>query len=301
MTHHTYKGIFPILYTFFNEDGSIDKAAMKRQVDVCINAGAHGIVILGIVGEFDKLNVNEKRKITEIVAEAINGRVPLAVTVSEPSVPGQIEFMRAAEQIGADWTILQPPQLKGIPEIEIIRFFGAIAEHATKPVALQNNPVNLNVWLTNESLKTVNRNHPNVNILKGEGPIPVVQKLMEETDGVFDVFTGLGGREMTLTHALGCVGCIPAPDCIDIQCRMFELLDAGDKDGLKEAELIHQSILPMIQFALHSSAHMLAYGKQMFAWRAGIKSVHSRAPAIAPNPYNLGLAKSFVQALPSLD
>jgi len=81
MTHHPYKGIFPILYTYFNEDGSIDRAAMQRQVDVCINAGAHGIAILGIVGEFDKLNVNEKREITEIVAEAVDHRVPLAVTV----------------------------------------------------------------------------------------------------------------------------------------------------------------------------------------------------------------------------
>jgi 2-keto-3-deoxy-L-arabinonate dehydratase len=301
MAHHPYKGVFPILYTFFNEDGSIDKAAMKRQVDACINAGAHGIAILGIVGEFDKLNVIEKRTITEIVAEAVNGRVPLAVTVSEPSVPGQIEFMRAAEQAGADWTILQPPQLMGIPEIEIIRFFGAVAEQATKPVALQNNPVNLTVWLSNEGLKTVNRNHPNVNILKGEGPIPVVQKLMEETDGVFDVFTGLGGREMTLTHALGCVGCIPAPDCIDVQCRMFELLEAGDEESINEAEQLHQSILPMIQFALHSPAHMLAYGKQMFAWRSGIKDIYPRAPAITPNAYNLGVAKSFVQTLPNLD
>lgn len=297
MPHHTYKGIFPILYTFFNADGSIDKAAMKRQVDVCINAGAHGIAILGIVGEFDKLNVNEKRNVTEIIAEAIDGRVPLAATVSEPSIPGQIEFMRAAEDMGADWTILQPPQLKGIPEIEIIRFFGSVAEHATKPVALQNNPVNLDVWLTNDGLKTVNRNHPNVNILKGEGPIPVVQKLMEETDGVFDVFTGLGGREMTLNHALGCVGCIPAPDCIDIQCKMFELLDAGGAANLAAAEKLHQSILPMIQFALHSPAHMLAYGKQMFAWRAGIETVHPRAPGLTPNAYNLELAKTFIEPL----
>lgn len=300
MPHHAYKGIFPILYTFFNEDGSIDKGAMKRQVDVCIAAGAHGIAILGIVGEFDKLNVNEKRSITEIIAEAVDGRVPLAVTVSEPSVPGQIEFMQAAEKMGADWTILQPPQLKGIPEIEIIRFFGSVAEHAHKPVALQNNPVNLNVWLSNESLKTVNRNHPNVNILKGEGPLPVVQKLMEETDGVFDVFTGLGGREMTLTHALGCIGCIPAPDCIDVQCKIYGLLEVGDKSSRMEAETLHQSILPMIQFALHSPAHMLTYGKRMFARRAGIKTVHPRAPAIPANVYNMEVAKAFVDQLPEL-
>lgn len=300
MPHHPFKGIYPILYTFFNADGSIDTGAMKRQVDVCINAGAHGIAILGIVGEFDKLNVIEKRAITEIIAEAVDGRVPLAVTVSEPSVPGQIAFLRAAENLGADWIILQPPQLKGIPEIEIIRFFGHVAEQASKPVALQNNPVNLNVWLSNEGLKTVNRNHPNVNILKGEGPIPVVQKLMEETEGVFDVFTGLGGREMTLTHALGCIGCIPAPDCIDVQSKIFTLLENEDAQSQLEAEKLHQSILPMIQFALHSPAHMLVYGKRMFAMRAGIKTVHPRAPALTPNDYNLGVAKAFVDQLPAL-
>ncbi len=301
MPHHPYRGIFPILYTFFNRDGSIDRTAMKRQVDVCINAGAHGIAILGIVGEYNKLDVKEKTTITDIVAEDIDGRVPLAVTVSEPSVPGQIDFLRAAEQAGADWTILQPPQLKGIPEIEIIRFFGAVAERAVKPVALQNNPVNLDVWLTNEGLKTVHRNHPNVSILKGEGPIHVVQKLMEETKGIFDVFTGLGGRELPLTHGLGCVGCIPAPDCIDIQCRIFELLDSAEPDKLQQAESLHQKILPMIQFALHSPAHMLAYGKQMFAWRAGIKTVYPRAPAITPTAYNLQLAKRFIAPLSQFD
>lgn len=57
----------------------------------------------------------------------------------------------------------------------------------------------------------------------------------------------------------------------------------------------------MIQFALHSPAHMLAYGKQMFAWRADIKSIHPRAPAISPNTYNLDVAKAFVQDLPTLE
>src|SRR3546814_19608925 len=52
----------------------------------------------------------------------------------ETSIPGQIEFMRAAEAAGASWVILQPPPIKGIPERELVRFFGAVAERAQVPV-----------------------------------------------------------------------------------------------------------------------------------------------------------------------
>jgi dihydrodipicolinate synthase/N-acetylneuraminate lyase len=90
-----------------------------------------------------------------------------------------------------------------------------------------------------------------------------------------------------------------------VQVRIFKLLDAGDQESVAEAKQLHRSILPMIQFASHSPApapaHMLAYGKQMFAWRADIKSIHPRAPPILRNTYNLDVAKVFVQDLPTLE
>src|SRR5438552_4039888 len=82
---------------------------------------------------------------------------------------------------------------------------------ASLPVGIQNNPVNLDVWLSNEGLRTLNRNHPNVHLLKGEGPVTLVQRTIEETDGAYDVFCGLAGKEMPMSLKAGCVGCVPAP------------------------------------------------------------------------------------------
>src|SRR5215831_14416556 len=104
-----FHGIYPMLYAFFNRDGSLDRAAMARQVEACIAAGAHGIAVLGLATEVPKLNVTERRQLMESVAADVRGRVPYAVTVAEPSVAGQIEFARAAAGAGADWVILQPP------------------------------------------------------------------------------------------------------------------------------------------------------------------------------------------------
>lgn len=292
---NAFRGIYPVLYTFFDSRGAIDRAAMQREVEVCIDAGASGITILGIAGESTKMNVNERRRVLDIVAEAVAGRVPLAPIINEISAEGQIEFVRAAEDAGAAFTILQPPQIKGIPEAELVRFLGSIADRATKPVAIQNNPVNLEVALSNASLKAINRNHANVSILKGEAGIALMHQLMQETEGVFDVFSGLGGRELTLTQRIGCVGCMPAPDWVDIQVRIVELLESGDDQDRREAERLYRSILPAIQFMLHSPAHMLCYGKHTFALRAGIGGIHPRAPAITPTDFGLQIAGEFVR------
>jgi 4-hydroxy-tetrahydrodipicolinate synthase len=295
-----FHGIYPMLYTFFDKTGDLDRRAMRGQVDACIRAGAHGIAILGIVGEYNKLDVRERLAVLNCVAEDIDGRVPLAVTVPEPSIAGQIAFVGAAEAAGASWVILQPPPVKGVPEAELVRFFGAVAEKASVPVAIQNNPVNLDVWLTNGGLKTLNRQHRNVWLLKGEGPVTAVQRTIEETEGAFEVFCGLAGKEMPMSLRAGCVGCVPAPDCVDLQVRLYEAMRTGTTAGENEAERIHREILPLLHFMTHSPEHMLCYGKRLMARRLSIEEVHPRLPCILPTPFGTRVADHYSAGLPDL-
>ncbi|HUK09277.1 MAG TPA: dihydrodipicolinate synthase family protein [Stellaceae bacterium] len=297
MSKGQFHGIYPMLYTFFNAEGGLDRVAMRRQVNACIKAGAHGIAILGIVGEFNKMDVSERLRVLECVAEDIGGRVPLAVTVPEPGIPGQVAFVKAAERVKASWVILQPPPVKGVPESELVRFFGAVAEKAAVPVAIQNNPVNLDVWLTNAGLKTLNRNHQNVCLLKGEAPVTAVQRTIEETDGAYDVFCGLAGKEMPASLRAGCVGCVPAPDCIDLQVRLYNAMRTGTTEGEAEAEQIHRGILPLLHFMTHSPEHMLCYGKRFMARRLGLAEIHPRQPCIQPTPFGMQVANRYGAAL----
>jgi 2-keto-3-deoxy-L-arabinonate dehydratase len=297
MAKGKFHGVYPMLYTFFDADGGIDRGAMRRQVDACIKAGAHGIAILGIVGEYNKMDLRERLSLLECVAEDVAGRVPLAVTVPEPSIAGQIAFAKAAEAAKTAWVILQPPPVKGVPEAELVRFFGAVAEKVSVPVAIQNNPVNLDVWLTNAGLKTLNRNHGNVWLLKGEGPVTAVQRTIEETDGAFDVFCGLAGKELPMSLRAGCVGCVPAPDCIDLQVSLYESMRTGTTAGEIEAERIHRAILPLLHFMTHSPEHMLCYGKRFMARRLALTAVHPRAPCILPTPFGMQVADHYGTAL----
>ncbi len=295
-----FHGIYPMIYAFFGSDGRLDRGAMKQQVEALIAGGVHGIAILGIVTEYNKLDVNERRQVIEWSAEDVAGRVPLAVTVNEMSVPGQIEIARLAAEVKADWIILQPPPVKNVSETELVGFLGKVADASPLPVAIQNNPVNLDITLSASALKTLNRNHPNVTLLKGEGPIDYVRRLIEDTDGTFTVFNGRGGMELPSSLRLGCAGLIPAPDCVDVLAQVYDLFQKGDEASIAQAEELHASVLPLLTYVMASPEHMLCYGKRLFARRAGIAEVHPRHPCVLPNAFGESIVARYAAALPSL-
>lgn len=300
MIDYPFKGVYPILYMFYSADGGVDREAMRLQTERCVAAGAHGIAVLGNVTEVDKLTPAERTLVMEVVGEAIGGRVPYAVTVGEPDADGQKAFVRQAQAAGADWVILRPPPGRGHSEANLLRFFGSIADGCELPVAVQNNPVHLDSWLSNDGLLTLHRNHPNVTLLKGEGPAVVVQEVIEATEGKLAVFSGRGGLEYLTSLRSGCAGLIPAPDVLEVQVRIFELFERGDDAALAEAERLHRQVLPLIVFMSQSLAGMLCYGKRLIARRLGISEIHPRGEEMRPSAFGLAEVERLTADLPPL-
>lgn len=294
-----FRGVWPILYAFFDANERLDRAAMRAQVEACIRGGAHGIAVLGLVTEFHKLTLLERRTIIDWALEDVAGRVPVAVTVNEAGVAAALEVCRAAEVAGAAWLILQPPQMAGMNEAALVRFMGALAEGVSIPCGPQNNPAMMDVALSASALRTLNRAHPQFRMMKGEGPILYVKRLIEETEGAFAIFNGLAGLELTDTHRIGCAGMIPAPDVADVQARIWNLMDAGDEEA---AEALHRSVLPLATFMMmpRTAEHFAAYGKPFFAKRAGIAPPHGRRPCVEPHPLGAEILERLGRGLPSL-
>lgn len=288
MSIAAYSGIYPVLYAFFDEHDRIDCEAMAKQVDYCIRNGAHGVAVLGLVTEVHKMNVNERLALVEMVGGMIGGRVPYAVTVGEPNLRGQIDFAQAAACAGADWVVLQPPPIKGTREADLIRFFGAVAESIGIGVAVQNNPVNLDVSMSVKGLIELNRSHPNISLLKGEGYSIDIERVIDGSGGAYRVFGGHGGIEFLSLLRSGGVGLIPAPDFLVPQVRIFELWREGTEAARREAERMHREILPAIVFMSRSLPGMLCYGKRLFARQAGIDEPRDRFPALQPTRFGLG-------------
>ena len=296
-TNTKFHGVYPILYSFFDDQGQLDREAMRRQVNACVAGGAHGIAVMGLATEVGKLDVNERRRVIEWVGEDINGRVPYAVTVGEGSVSGQIEFVKAAQAVGADWAILQPPAIGGVPESEYVRFLGDVADKAEIPLAVQNAPGLMATSLSNSGLKELNRQHPNVCLLKGEGPATYLKQLMDDTDGAFDIFGGMAGIQFPDSLRAGCVGMIPAADLFDPQVKIYELMQQGTPDSIAEAERLHRELLPLIVFMMSSVENFIAYGKRLLAKRLGLKNGNARQPSLPVTDFGLQIMSHWAEQL----
>jgi 2-keto-3-deoxy-L-arabinonate dehydratase len=295
-----FHGIHPILYAFFDADGRPLRAPIVAQVEAAVRHGAHGVAVLGLATETNKLDASERRQIMAWTAEALRGRLPLAVTVAEPSVHGQVAFVRSAKDVGADWVILQPPPVTGVSENELLRFFGAVAATTDLPVAIQNAPQFLGAGLSNSALATLNRQHPNVCMLKGEAPAHIIERLVADTEGMYRVFNGRGGMELPECLRAGCAGMIPAPECFDVQVAVYEAMRRETPEGEAEAERRYREILPLIVFMMSSVETFVCYGKRVVARRLGIEHVFDRAPCLPPTEFGLLTAERLAAGLPLL-
>lgn len=292
-----FHGVYPILYSFFDEQGRLDREAMRRQVNGAIAAGAHGIAVMGLATEVGKLDVNERRQVIDWVGEDVAGRTPLAVTVGEGSVAGQVAFVKAAIDAGADWCILQPPTITGVPEAEYVRFLGDVAEKVDIPLAVQNAPGLMATSLSNAGLKTLNKAHPNVCLLKGEGPATYLKQLIEDTDGAFDIFGGMAGIQFPDSLRAGCVGMIPAVDLFDPQVKIYELMRKGTPDAIAEAERLHRDLLPLIVFMMSSVENFIAYGKRLAARRLDLPNHAARQPSVPVTEFGCEVMEHWARHL----
>jgi 2-keto-3-deoxy-L-arabinonate dehydratase len=288
-----FAGIHAILYALFDSQERLDRGAMRRQAEICLSLGVHGMAALGLATEVSKLTLTERRMVMEWVAEDTGGQAPLAFTIFGSSVEEQVEQVRAAEQARADWVILQPPMVGSFGAGEYIRFFGRVAGATSLPVAIQNAPAYMGRGLSVEDIQTLVAQHPNIRVVKGEGPAVDIRHLIEVTEGRLPVLNGRGGIELVDNLRAGCAGLILAPDTIDYALRAHASFVAGDEDG---AEAAYREMLPAAVFIMQSIESLICYGKRLFGARAGIE-IHDRAPAMRPTEFGIGLVERHAARL----
>ena len=286
-------GINAILYALFDANERLDREAMRRQVRHCLAVGVHGMAALGLATEVAKLTEAERRTVMDWVAEDTAGLVPLGFTIFGASVAEQVAQVRHAEQVGADWVILQPPMVGSYGAAEYIRFFGRVAEVTTLPVAIQNAPAFMGRGLSAAEIADLVRQHPNIQAIKGEGPVTDIAGVIAATGGNLPVFNGRAGLEMLDNFRIGCRGLILAPDCIDYAVAAYEAFRQGNHAS---AETLYARMLPAVVATMQGLEHLICYGKRLYAARVDEK-IEDRAPALRPNETGLEMVTRLADHL----
>ncbi len=179
-----WKGVFPAITTQFRSDESLDLAATAKHLELMIEAGIHGVVLLGTVGENTALESGEKLEVLRAMKQAAAGRVPVLTGVAEYTTALACRYAREAEKIGVDGLMVLPAMVYKADGREALAHFRAVARASSLPVMIYNNPVAYPVDVTPEMFAE----------LADEPSVVAIKESSENVRRVTDLVNVVGNR-----------------------------------------------------------------------------------------------------------
>lgn len=243
-----WRGIFTIPCTPFDDQGVLDKESLRREIQFCIEAGAHGIVFPVNASDFWTLSDEERQEAVEIVVREVQGRVPVVVGVAGASDPHAVAFAKHAQAVGADAVIAMPPYVRVAAEKDIFRYYQALSEAVSVPIFVQNHDAPGGTRMSPEFCAKVVRELPNVDWIKEE-TLPANHAIETELrlagPKLRGVMGGLAGRYVIDEHRRGACGNMPACEMTDVAVQVWNALDAGED---RKARDIFNRLLPVLNY-----------------------------------------------------
>ena len=143
-----WKGIYPALTPKFTEDDQLDILAYLNNVDAQMDAGIHGCVIAGSLGEASTLTQDEKVFLLTQTLSHVNGRISVIMNIAEQSTKEAVTAAKNAQEAGADGLMMLPPMRYISDDRETIEFYKAVATSCDLPIMTYNNPHDYKIEIT---------------------------------------------------------------------------------------------------------------------------------------------------------
>jgi 4-hydroxy-tetrahydrodipicolinate synthase len=241
-----FPGIIPAVTTPFDAAGEIDVPALERNLGMLLDAGVHGLVATGTMGEAGSLSGAERRTVVEAVVRAADGRVPVVAGVSAGTPTAALGFAAAAREAGADAIMLLPPLGYRADDAEILSWYRAVAEGAGLPLMVYNNPEASGIDMAPELLVRLFEGiEPVVAVKECSGDARRIPALLNAAPGL-EVLVGgddwaLEGFSAGATGWVSGVADVAPAECI----ALYEACRAAD---LETARALYARVLPLARF-----------------------------------------------------
>ncbi len=270
-----WKGVFPAITTQFRPDESLDIDATARHLEAMIEAGIHGVVLLGTVGENTALEHQEKLTVIREMKSAARGRIPVLTGVAEYTTALACRFARDAEKTGIDGLMVLPAMVYKSDERETITHFRAVAHATGLPVMIYNNPVSYNVDVSPEQFKEL-VDEPNIVAIKESSEN--VRRITDLVNVVRDRFILFAGVDDLVLESmlLGAQGWISGlVNAFPNENR--ELWDLATSGQWERARELYRWYTPLLH--LDTKVKLVQYIKLAMA-ETGLGSEMVRAPRL---------------------
>ena len=160
-----WEGVMPAITTQFKKDYTLDLAAFKKNLAAQINAGVHGIILGGTLGEASTLSDEEKSQLLATSLEAVGGKLPVVMNIAEQTTSKAVALAEQAEAEGANGLMLLPPMRYKATDEETVAYFSSVAANTSLPIMIYNNPVDYKIEVTLDMFEQLSA-FENINAVK---------------------------------------------------------------------------------------------------------------------------------------
>lgn len=237
--------IVPLPTPFTGEQAQVDEAALRRIVEFQLENGTHGLSCTGTTGEPSSLSLAERKRVVELVKDAIQGRVPFYPGTGNNNLAETLELTRHAVELGVDGVMIIAPYYVRPNQQNLFDYFSAVAtEFPHTPVILYNIPGRAAVNIDPETIGRLRAAHANVvGVKHATKNLDDVSYTFVHAGRDFGVYCGAE----TLTYpmlTLGGSGHISATGVVAPRqiAQLYELAAAGKWD---EARDLHYQMLEL--------------------------------------------------------
>lgn len=239
-----WQGVFPAATTQFNADDSLNVPATLQHVEAMIQAGIHGLVMLGTVGENCSLEYHEKLDVLKATVDHVAGRIPVLSGVAEYTTALACRYAVDAKKIGVDGLMVLPAMVYRSDARETAAHFRTVAKATDLPIMIYNNPVSYKVDIKPEEFVAL-ADEPNfVAIKESSEDVRRITDLINFCGDRYILFCGVDDivLESLMVGATGwisgLVNAFPAENRL-----LWDLAQAGD---WKRAVEVYRWYMPLL-------------------------------------------------------
>jgi len=275
MMNFNWQGVMPALTTQFDAQEQLNLEAFELNLVAQIEAGVHGIVLGGTLGEASTLTADEKVALLKKAQDVISGRIPVIINIAEQSTDDAIAAAQAAEANGADGLMLLPPMRYKATDEETVQYFAAIAQSTKLPIMIYNNPVDYKIEVTLDMFDQLQQ-YKNIQAVKeSTRDISNVTRMINRFGSRYQILCGVDTLAME-SLVMGADGWVAG--LVDAFPKETVAVFAYTKAGkIDEALTIYRWFLPLLE--LDISPQLVQNIKQCEI-ATGIGTGHVRKPRL---------------------
>lgn len=272
-----WEGVMPAVTTKFTNEDTLDLQMFEVNIKAQLEAGVHGIILGGTLGEASTLSDNEKRTLVREAVRIVKGKVPVIINIAEQTTKGAIEAAQKAKEDGASGLMMLPPMRYKADARETVEFFKQTANSTELPIMVYNNPVDYGIEVTLEMFEELLNDCPNIQAVKeSTRDLSNVTRIKNRFGNRLAILSGVDTLALESLF-MGADGWVAGLVCAFPKetVAIYELQKAGRH---QEALEIYRWFLPLLELDINAK---LVQNIKLAEVATGIGTENVRAPRLS--------------------